>query len=66
MPTAGNRDQDSINFYEINCPENINEEEEVQLGLGDLLEDHRVHFMMEKLSNNFSSTSGEGSGKSRK
>ena len=37
------------------CPENISsEEEEPELGLGELLEEHRAHFFMEKLSGNFS------------
>ena len=52
----GSREVDSsLQFYEIDCPENISEEEEPELGLGELLEEHRAHFFMEKLSGNFSS-----------
>ena len=43
-----------IDFYNADCPENISEEEEPELGLGELLEEHRAHFFMEKLSGNFS------------
>ena len=53
----------SIKFYEIDCPENISDEEEPQLGLGELLEEHRIHFCMEKLSNNFSSSSDKSQAK---
>lgn len=42
-----------IDFYNSDCPENISEEEEPELGLGELLEEHRAHFFMEKLSGNF-------------
>ena len=53
----GSREEDSsLQFYEIDCPENISEEEEPELGLGELLEEHRAHFFMEKLSGNFSSS----------
>ena len=40
----------------MDCPENISEEEEPELGLGELLEEHRAHFFMEKLSGNFSAS----------
>ena len=53
--TAKQEDETAlIDFYNINCPENISEEEEPELGLGELLEEHRAHFFMEKLSGNFS------------
>ncbi len=44
------RDLQSIQFYDIDCPENISEEDEEHLGLGDLLDDHVAHFFMEKMS----------------
>ena len=41
------------------CPENISEEEEGELGLGELLEEHHALYFADKLSNNFSSRSNE-------
>ena len=42
--------EDPISFYEIDFPENISDEEEVELGLGELLEEHYTHFSMDKFN----------------
>lgn len=34
------------------CPENISEDDEGELGLGELLEEHRALYFVDKLSNN--------------
>ena len=41
--------EDPISFYEIDFPENISEDEEVELGLGELLEEHYTHIGMERM-----------------
>ena len=53
---ADSKSNDMIgrDFYNLDCPENLSEDEEPELGLGELLEEHRAHFFMEKLSGNFS------------